>query len=233
MPDFDFINLIVLLLAGTSAGIFFYLNKKTVIDAQNNTDIQEKSYSTLHSATQKAQDILGMAELDALKVTTDSRFYKEKMEGKIEAIMKQEVQKSIDEFNQFLGNLKTGLEKSNKEYINYLSYLKTDADSQKNQNQDTLRAQIEAIFVKFEENLSQFLVESQQRSVQTLELELKSTRQLIETYKEQQLKLVDENIIAMLERTLSLVLTKKLSLQDQIDLVYEALEKAKAEKFIG
>lgn len=75
-------------------------------------------------------------------------------------------------------------------------------------------------------------MDSQQRSVQSIELELKAARQLIETYKQQQLKVIDENVIAMLEKTLSLVLTKKISLQDQVELVYEALEKAKAEKFI-
>ncbi len=42
----------------------------------------------------------------------------------------------------------------------------------------------------------------------------------------------DENIIAMMEQTLSIVLAKKLSLKDQLDLVYEALEKAKVEKFV-
>ena len=47
-----------------------------------------------------------------------------------------------------------------------------------------------------------------------------NARQLIETYKSSRLKLVDENIVAMLERTLSLVLVKKLSLKEQTDLVY-------------
>jgi hypothetical protein len=36
----------------------------------------------------------------------------------------------------------------------------------------------------------------------------------------------------MLERNLSIVLSQKLSLKEHIDLVYEALEKAKAEKFV-
>jgi hypothetical protein len=55
---------------------------------------------------------------------------------------------------------------------------------------------------------------------------------LIDTYKVQQMNVIDENIMAMLEKTLSLVLAKNLDLKDQMDLVYESLEKAKAEKFV-
>ena len=44
--------------------------------------------------------------------------------------------------------------------------------------------------------------------------------------------LLNNNIVAMLEKTLSLVISKKLTLKDQVDLVYEALEEAKIERFI-
>jgi len=80
--------------------------------------------------------------------------------------------------------------------------------------------------------LSDFMVQTAQQTTSSIELELKSTRQLIDTYKSEQLKLIDENIVAMMEKTLSIVLAKKLSLKDQLELVYEALEKAKVEKFV-
>lgn len=98
---------------------------------------------------------------------------------------------------------------------------------------NSIRERTNTFFEKFEENLSTYLTSTQQQSVKAIELELQSARNLIDTYKTTQLNLVDENIIAMLERSLSLVLIKKLSLQDQMELVYESLEKAKAEKFLG
>jgi len=88
------------------------------------------------------------------------------------------------------------------------------------------------ILERFEKNLESFLTQAEAKSTQSLESELAAVRQTIETYKKQQLSLVDENIVAMLEKTLGLVLAKKISLKDQLDLVYEALEKAKVEKFI-
>ncbi|OGE17658.1 hypothetical protein A2769_04070 [Candidatus Daviesbacteria bacterium RIFCSPHIGHO2_01_FULL_37_27] len=242
MPNIDFVSITALIIVTISGFLFFYLQKKHQLPSEPDS-YQEKGYKILQNASKKAQAILGMAELDAIKISADTRFYREKLAERFDKeaeiasklaseLIKLNSQKTVDEFNIYMNQLKSDLEKSNKDFTDYLIYLKNDADAQKNQSQDAVKQQILQIFVKFEENLSQFLMASEQRSVQSIELELSAARQLIETYKQQQLKLIDENVIAMLEKTLSLVLAKKMSLQDQVDLVYEALEKAKAEKFI-
>ena len=46
------------------------------------------------------------------------------------------------------------------------------------------------------------------------------------------MNIIDENIVAMLEKTLSLVLAKNLNLRDQMELVYESLERAKTDSFL-
>ncbi|TSC64179.1 MAG: Uncharacterized protein G01um101493_205 [Microgenomates group bacterium Gr01-1014_93] len=97
--------------------------------------------------------------------------------------------------------------------------------------QDKIQAETNQLFEKFEENLSNYLTQTQNRSTKAIELELQAARSLIDSYKSGQLRVIDENIVAILEKTLSIILTKKLSLADQMDLVYKALEKAKAEKF--
>lgn len=114
----------------------------------------------------------------------------------------------------------------------YLEQLSTQAEGSVSGREQLIEQKINELFEKFEENLSHFLTQTQQQSVKSVELEMQAARQLIQTYKQQQFKLIDENIVAMLERTLSLVLVKKLSLKEQVDLVYESLEKAKVEKFI-
>lgn len=232
MPDIDFVNIIVLLVAGICAFVFFYLQKKHGQPHPQKDSYDEKGYQTLHDASKKAQAILGMAELDAIKISADTRFYKEKLENQVQKELENVSLLTSEEFSRYLKEMQSNLEKSTKDFENYLNYLKTEGDAQKNTNQDLIKTQIAQTFVKFEENLSQYLMDTQQKSIQSVELELKAARGLIDTYKQQQLKIIDENVIAMLEKTLSLVLAKKLTLQDHIDLVYEALEKAKAEKFI-
>lgn len=97
--------------------------------------------------------------------------------------------------------------------------------------QEKIMAETNDLFEKFEENLSNYLTQTQSQSTKAIELELKAARSLIDSYKSGQLRVIDENIVAILEKTLSIILAKKLSLADQMDLVYKALEKAKAEKF--
>ena len=99
-------------------------------------------------------------------------------------------------------------------------------------SQSSGQERINQLFERLETKLSDFLIQTEQKTTSSIELELKAARQLLDTYKSEQLKLIDENIMAMMEQTLSLVLAKKLSLKDQLDLIYEALEKAKIEKFI-
>lgn len=164
---------------------------------------QQKSYKIIHDAIKKAQAILSSAELGAIKEVSDTKM-----------ILREE------------------LTEAEQEYLNYLKFLKESADSSKNAGDEAIRERVEGIFVKFEEKLSDFLTQTQERSVETIDLEIKAARQLLDTYKQQQLKVIDENIVAMLEQTLSLVLAKKLTLSDQVDLIYESLAKAKSEKFI-
>lgn len=221
--------------------VFFYKKRLKDVDLLEAT--KERSYEIVQMAVKKAQDIIASAEMEGLKVTSDTKFFQQKLEKQFESnldqtstqaqtVLSEDIGKAESEFMQYMSAMRTNLDKVGSDFISYLNYLKTEADLAKNQSQETIRQDIGQIFVKFEEDLSSYLVTTQQQSFKSIELELKSARQLIDAYKQQQLKVIDENIIAMLEQTLSLVIAKKLSLKDQIDLVYEALEKAKSEKFI-
>lgn len=186
---------------------------------------QARSWNLLHRAYRKAQAILGKAELDSIKTVAESRVSTKKIEAEYEAKLAG-LTASLEK------SLTTETDQAQSEFSKYLETLKTKSEEVQLLSQEFTKQKVNEFFEKFEANLSSFLTSTEQKSVMAIELELKAARQLIDTYKTQQLVLVDENIIAMLEKTLSLVLTKKLSLKEHLDLVYEALEKAKAEKFI-
>ena len=145
--------------------------------------------------------------------------------------------KLISEFKTQLQNLINSSEKtllvSQDSLIQFMKDLqKRSLEFEESSNAATEK-RINETFGHLETRLTDFLMQTEQKTTASIELELKATREMIETYRQGQLKLIDENIIAMLEKTLSIVLAKKLSLKDQIDLVYESLEKAKSEKFIN
>jgi hypothetical protein len=60
-----------------------------------------------------------------------------------------------------------------------------------------------------------------------LEKEFKSISSELETYREARMRLINERILILIEETAQIALQKKLSLQDQADLVYRSLEEAK------
>jgi hypothetical protein len=193
---------------------------------------QQKGYQILHQAVKQAQDILSTAELEGIKIVAGSKISAGKLDQQYEQRLTQSIQTSQNALSQETSTARVALQTQEAEFGKFLNDLRTRASQMDSQTQQTAQMRINQLFAQFEERLSNFLVKTESQTTTSIELELKSARQLIDTYKNQQLALIDENIIAMMEQTLSIVLAKKLSLKDQLDLVYEALEKAKVEKFI-
>jgi hypothetical protein len=210
----------VVLIFISSAICLYYLIKSPTENKQPAPD-----QTLIHSAMKKAQSILGMAEIESIKLVSDTKTETIKLEhayqAQLEAVTLQ-AQKQLNEAVSLSVN----------EFNAYLNALKSRSEQMDEQTQELAKQNFTKLFAKFEENLTNFLNRTEQRSAESVEAEIKAARQLIENYKVQQLAIIDENIITMLERTLSLVIPKKLSLNDQMELIYEALERAKAEKFI-
>src|SRR3989344_3292691 len=188
--------------------LFLFEREKRIKISRQSEDVtlneaRKKTLDILDQAVIKAEQIIGNAVQTQMRITST--------QSTIDIELKEAVEKRFDQA------LRT--------YVEYLNSIKEDASK-------NLAAQTQQVFDRFEQNLSDFLVQTQEKSTHAVELEMQAARNLIDTYKRQQLNLIDEHIIAVLERTLSLVLAKKLSLEDQVDLINEALEKAKAEKFI-
>lgn len=230
MPSLYFFLTLILAVSTLIFAFLFWQSQKPGRKQLENAENQ--SYEILSQAIKKAENLMSSSELEALKLTADSKFYKKKLEEKFNTEIETSIQVYLKAFADYTENMKIKFSSSQEDYINYIQYLKNESDKSRNESIDAVRQQISLMFGKFEENLTDFLSETQKHSVESIDIELKATRQLIETYKANQLKIIDENIIAMLEKTISLVLAKKLTLKDQIDLVYESLEQAKNEKFL-
>lgn len=206
---------------------FLYLheyNKRRKLESNSGKfleTIKEKGWETLNQSIKKSQAIIGEAELEGIKVVAGSKLETSKLEQDFE-------RKLTEVLNQSQQNINT----AQAQMIQFMQDLQTRSREFEEAGKKAGEQRINQLFERIENRLSDFLLQTEQKTTSSVELELKSARQLVETYKNEQLKLINENIIAMMEQTLSIVLAKKLSLQDQLDLVYEALEKAKAEKFI-
>lgn len=184
-------------------------------------NFKEKGLENLHQSIQKSQEIIGEAELEAVKVVSDSKFETTKIEKEYD-----------QKITELLNQSEQTITKSQEELIQFMANLQKRATDFEQSSQAATQQRINQLFERLEVKLSDFLITTEQKTTSSIELELKGTRELIDAYKIKQFKLIDDNIIAMMEQTLNIVLGKKLNLKDQMDLVYEALEKAKSEKTI-
>jgi len=189
----------------------YFLRKKILQEGQKITqDTKQKSWQLLHAAELAESDVLAEGKLSLDKL--ESEFNKK--------------------LNSLLEDSTLSITASQDKLIKFMEDLQKRSQQFEESSRVVSEKRINDLFERLESRLSDFVITAEEKTTTSIELELKAARQLIETYKEQQLKLIDENILAMMEQTLNLVLGKKLSLKDQLDLVYEALEKAKVEKFI-
>lgn len=222
----DNIPVLLLTVIAFAASILYILefnkNLKNRLQAEKLLEeFRQKGLEDLHQSFKKSQDIIGTAELEGLKVLTGARIET----SKIEEAHARELSNLVDRSQKAI----LDLEQKTIDYMQSLQQRSSNFEAAANK---VFESRVNQMFAKLEERLTDFLTSTEQKTTQSIELEVKAARNLIESYKEQQLKLIDENIIAMMEQTLNMVLAKKLTLKDQLDLVYEALEKAKVEKFI-
>lgn len=216
MPELssNFVILIIGTIAITAILLYLreYFLRKKILHEQQIISQQTR---------QKSVQLLEAAQQAEIQLLSSNKYFAQKLESEF----KLKLDKMLQDSQATVTAQTNALTK-------FLSDLQTKSAESEETQRKTIEQTINQMFANLEQRLSDFLTSTEQKTTQSIELELKGARNLIESYKEQQLKLIDENIIAMMEQTLNLVLAKKLTLKDQLELVYEALEKAKVDKFV-
>lgn len=218
------------------------------------SDQDKQNYQTIQQLTDTSHTLVNQAKDEAQKLMTESRVFsskatqdfsqqlssylqeEEKQTGQAAAIVEQSISGKQAEFEKFIGHLTTVLDSktdvSVKNFNEFLEGLKAQSAKAQTESWQGAQERVNSLFENFEQKMADFLLQSEQKMMLSVDLELKSARQLIDTYKVQQMNIIDENIVSMLEKTLSLILAKNLNLKDQMELVYESLERAKTESFL-
>lgn len=191
-----------------------------------------REYHLRRQADKKKAEIVQDTQIKSAELLTAAQLINTKIISENFSVSKELEQQFKSELDGVVSSSTTVVQNAQKDLANFLTQIKGVAQQSQLQSERAVEGKVADLFEKLEQRLSDFLMKTEQATTSSIELELKSARQLIEGYKRQQLALIDENILAMMEQTLNVVLAKKLSLKDQLDLIYEALEKAKVEKFL-
>ncbi len=227
MPELLTNPSLLILFTGCITLLVLYLreyNKRKRLETQGEKLIDEfkkKGLTNLNESIKKSESIITEAEQERIKMLSLAHTDIEKVENRY-----------ANDLKTLTINSDAIIKQTQSELLSFLQKIQSQAEQLEQVSQQETQARINQIFGRMEDRLSDFLVSTEQKTLSSIDLEVRSARELIENYKNQQLKLIDENILAIMEQTLSVVLGKSLPLNDQLDLIYESLNKAKTDKFI-
>ena len=187
---------------------------------------QAKTHSIIYRAIQQANKILVAAELKGLQLLS-----KQKMtSGEL-----------TDHFNQHLAAIEKALENqlernahhAEETYGEFITSAERSINDHINANQKMLEEKAAAMIERTESLITKFTADIEAKVKGDVEKELIAASREIEEYKKNRMRIVDERIVDILEDVIKIALEKKMSLAEQSELIYRALEEAKREHSFG
>lgn len=198
--------------------------------------LRPEDYKLLESQ-KRASEIIENAIRQAQRIVAGSQAEEENLSSTFKTEMEQiesAYQKAVDEsFAALKSRMEQRILDSENSYSSYLKELESRMASQINQNQNHLETKTNAFFTEAQKLLQNFIKDLQSRTETQVDKEIGTAKKIVADYKRQRMEIIDENIVAILEKALNVVIAKKLTLGDQTELVYEALERAKKENIFA
>jgi uncharacterized protein YjbJ (UPF0337 family) len=183
---------------------------------------KQKSEEILRGSIQKANQILADAQKKGVDILAKeesvgqdlSEDYAKHLNA-VEAAFKEQFSKSADD-----------AEKSYNEFIVQVGHV---VNERIDKNEEMLKDRAGQMIEDARKALDGIAEKTREQVAAEVDKELDSARSEISEYKFRRMKIIDERIIQMLEDIIKVTLEKKLSLQEQSELVYRALDEAKKE----
>jgi len=186
--------------------------------------VGEKGWDVLHSAIKKSQAMVGQAELESLEQRAKSDLEIKKFEEKYQ----EEIQLTASEVQQaFLSEVA----KASGVFKDYLGELKKTSEDESKALREEMAARVAKVSAAVEEQVKFELKTVEERSVLAMEAEVGAMRTAVEEYRKKRLEQIDRDIVEVVEKVAKEYLRREIPVKNQMELVYESLERAKEEKF--
>lgn len=185
-------------------------------------EAEAKASSIIHQGVKTAQKMIVRAELEGISLLSKLKL----QSNKIENDQREQVRLLFEEMK---AKSQTQTQRASDSYENYLGNLQKSLEADLNRKQQNMEVKVDQLFDHTQSLLTSFVANLESRTKTQVDEQIGQARTVIDQYRQKRLEIVDENIVGILEKTLSITLGKKLSLSDQTQLIYEALEEAKKE----
>lgn len=174
-------------------------------------DALSKANQIVSQAEKKGVDLLAEEEKKGITLAQDYKAHFEK----VEAFLKEQFDKSAQSAGQ--------------EYTDFIKAIEAKVNEHIGETQKNLSTASSGLVDSMQKSLEKMSADVDKRVKDQVEHALDEARSEISEYKKRRMKVVDERIIDMLEDVIKVTLEKKLSLVEQSELVYKALDEAKKE----
>lgn len=204
----------------------FFKGQRAKGKGQNSdSQIEQKSWEVLHGAIKKGQEIVGEAEIESIKsqssmikeVQDFEKKYESEMGATASAVQKQllaETAKATEEFKQGL--------------VKQLTQLREISQG----TEETINRETEQMVAKFGSDLNSKLAEVEAKSLAAADSEVAAAKKVIADYQAKRMEQIDSEAVEVFEQAMKIIISKDLSESVHVELIKEALEEAKKEKFI-
>lgn len=181
-----------------------------------------KSEHVIEEAVQKANDIVTQAEKKGVDILASEEQKGASLASDYEAHFKKVEELLKSQFAE-------SAQKAGSAYTDFIKSIEKQVDEHISENQKLLASRTDELIKGAQSALEKTSRDVDARIKDQVEHALDEARNEITEYKKRRMKVVDERIIDMLEDVIKVTLEKKLSLVEQSELVYKALEEAKKE----
>jgi len=183
---------------------------------------QAKTHSIIYKAVTQANKILVAAELKGLQLIGKQKMTGDELTQQFDSHLAA-IEKAMQD------QLERNAEHAEAVYGEFIQSAEAAIGDHINKNQKMLEEKANAMIERTESLLTQFTGDLEAKVKGDVERELAKASEEIEEYKASRMRVVDERIVDILEEVLRVALDKKMSLADQSELIYKALEDAKKE----
>lgn len=226
--------------------IFFFINfiKKNELHDGAIKDAQEKSAAVITQAVTKANEVVAEAEKAQMKKVEESASMiselSKQFEEKIEKVeetatssLTQAAQSAETNLTQSAKSAETKMEEAAKtaqtSYTEMINQSQTAMGKMMQDDKQVLESKMNEMIGQSNQMFQQFMAQLGNQMKAQLSGELAKAKTEVEEYKKERVATMNEKIIDILEEVLLTTLAKKLSLKDEGEFVFEALETAKKE----
>lgn len=213
--------------------ILLYLHLKSREERKNSVNDKLEIEPLLLETKRKSEGILSHA------IKESNAFILEAKKRSEELYSSEKIQSDavLADFKSFLSEFETRMQtvitqttsEAQKSYQSYLESIERAVESQITRNESILEEKADRFLHGAQTVLDSYVAKTEKRLEGEIDQEIANAKKEIQSYKEHRMKMIDDNIVEILEKTLEIGVGRHMSLSDQSSLIYKALEQAKLE----